>query len=262
MTPSSTLTSPLPFAFGARCLFIGPSFGLSPHRNAVAVLALGIDAPFQLTENPDDDASAWRYRTCRSALIPPNTLHHLASPSGHMAFLYVDALSIDYVRLRSYAKIRGRHADFNLTCESQFIDWCHRLRSDPRLAWREVKPQLEELLRVNAHRALDKRIVNAIQSIHELPGKSKSLDALAKHAGLSNSRFLHLFKQTTGVPLRRYRLWAAMNATVRSMLKGTSLTRACIDAGFASSSHFSAAYREMFGMEPSRLLSITRPAPG
>ena len=80
---------------GRRALFIGPAFGLSPHRNAVAVVAIGLQAPFELAWNTRD------YRRCRSALIPPNTLQHFRETSGAMAFLYVDAVSNDYAQLRS-----------------------------------------------------------------------------------------------------------------------------------------------------------------
>jgi AraC-like DNA-binding protein len=63
-----------------------------------------------------------------------------------------------------------------------------------------------------------------------------------------------LFKAATGVPLSRYRLWMAMGSAMRSLLRGDSLTNAALHAGFASSAHFSSSsYREMFGLEPSRL---------
>jgi AraC-like DNA-binding protein len=38
-----------------------------------------------------------------------------------------------------------------------------------------------------------------------------------------------------------------------------SLTEAAHAAGFASSAHFSAAFREMFGMMPSELLKTLEP---
>ena len=55
------------------------------------------------------------------------------------------------------------------------------------------------------------------------------------------------------MPLRRYKLWIAMGVAMRAIVPGESLTNAALDAGFSSSAHFSAAFREMFGMEPSRL---------
>jgi AraC-like DNA-binding protein len=47
-----------------------------------------------------------------------------------------------------------------------------------------------------------------------------------------------------------------MGAAVRSMQRGASLTEASMDAGFSSPAHFSSAYRQMFGMEPSRLATL------
>ena len=44
-----------------------------------------------------------------------------------------------------------------------------------------------------------------------------------------------------------------MGVATRAIVAGESLTAAALDAGFSSSAHFSAAFREMFGMEPSRL---------
>ena len=77
--------------------------------------------------------------------------------------------------------------------------------------------------------------------------------------GLSTSRFLHLFKAQTGAPLRRYRLWNWMGAAVSAYRGGASLTEAAHAAGFASSAHFSTAFRDMFGMTPSELVRTLEP---
>ena len=42
-------------------------------------------------------------------------------------------------------------------------------------------------------------------------------------------------------------------------LDGVSLTEAAHAAGFASSAHFSTAFRDMFGMMPSELLKTLEP---
>src|SRR3954464_4812920 len=90
------------------------------------------------------------------------------------------------------------------------------------------------------------------------PQRRHGLPSLAGHAGLSPSRFLHLFKAETGVPLRRYRIWNRMGAAVRACGAGSSLTEAAHVAGFASSAHFSSAFRDMFGMMPSDLLKVLK----
>jgi AraC-like DNA-binding protein len=50
-----------------------------------------------------------------------------------------------------------------------------------------------------------------------------------------------------------------MGAAVRASGEGASLTEAAHAAGFASSAHFSSAFRDMFGMMPSDLARALRP---
>ena len=65
----------------------------------------------------------------------------------------------------------------------------------------------------------------------------------------------------TGVPLRRYRLWNRTGAAVPSPSReGQFTTEAAHAAFFASSAHFSTAFRDMFGMMPSELLKGLEPA--
>ena len=97
--------------------------------------------------------------------------------------------------------------------------------------------------------------MSALERMRNDPRRSHSLAELAARAGLSSSRFLHLFKAQTGVPLRRYRLWNRMGAAVGAFRHGVSLTEAAHAAGFASSAHFSTAFRDMFGMTPSELVN-------
>ena len=98
------------------------------------------------------------------------------------------------------------------------------------------------------------RILSALRRMRDQPHRSHSMAELGACAGLSASRFLHLFKAETGVPLRRYRLWNRMGAAIATFRAGQSLTEAAHAAGFASSAHFSTAFRDMFGMMPSELL--------
>jgi AraC-like DNA-binding protein len=237
------------YSWGARALFIGPALGLSPHRNAVAVVAVGLEAPFELGWNTHD------YRRCRSALIPPNTLQHFRETRGVMAFLYVDASSNDYAQLRALAVTNGERSHLDLRCEEFLLDCLNRLRIGGAACWRDTRTELEALLSGGIARTADARIMQTLQLIHEDPATRLSLATLARHAKLSPSRFTTLFKQTTGVPVRRYKLWVAMGAAVRSMQHGATLTEASMEAGFSSPAHFSSAYRQMFGMEPSRLVA-------
>ncbi len=238
------------FAWGARAVYIGPALNLSAHRNAVAVVALGLDDAFGVGDPPV--ATSGRYRRCRSVVIPPGTLHHFADTRGRMVFLYLDPFSKDLARLRASAQGPAPHAAFDLSVEDALIRILTAL-ADDRADWTATRTALESLLSPPADRAIDPRVETALAMLHGRAGDRLSLDTLAVRVGLSESRVRHLFKDATGVPLRRYRLWVAMRAAMTAMARGETLTAAAMVGGFASSAHFSAAFRAMFGMEPSRL---------
>ena len=107
-------------------------------------------------------------------------------------------------------------------------------------------------------RQLDPRVSRAIAQIGRFSGEPVTAASCATEAGLSSSRFLHLFKEVTGVPLRRYRIWNRIGAAARAVAQGQSLTDAAHAAGFASSAHFSSAFRDMFGMTPTDLFARLR----
>ncbi len=236
------------FSWGARALFLGPALGLSPHRNAVGVLAIGVDAPFEVALDPERPEHG--YRACRTALIPPGALHHFRG-GRLMAFLYLDARSPDVEQVRALTRDRTARADFDLRGEAELIAQLAGLAAGDT-SWADLRTHLDGLLRGQRH-AADARVTLALSRLHADPSARPALNDLAAEAGLSPSRFIHLFKAATGVPLRRYKIWLAMGAAMRSIGGGANLTTAAMDAGFASSAHFSTAFREMFGMEPSRL---------
>ena len=242
--------------WGGRALYLGPAFGLTPHRNATAVLAVGIDAPLGVADDPADRMT--HYRAARSVLILPNSLHHLRIERGRMAFLYVDPLGRDLKALIARMTNRTPRAAFDLREETGVIEIMTGL-VESRIATQDGRASLGELLGVGTGGKTNPRIAAALGHMRDEPHRAHRLTALAAQAGLSPSRFLHLFKAETGVPLRRYRIWNRMGAAVRACGEGASLTAAAHAAGFASSSHFSSAFRDMFGMMPSDLARALRP---
>jgi AraC-like DNA-binding protein len=216
----------------------------------VAIVCACLDAPFEVAVSPR--AADSTYEQHRALLIPPNTLHHVRPNGAPMAFLYLDAQSTDYDRVRDSGARSTPRGTSTLAGERTYLTALRRLRDG--LAWRDAREEITAALGLAAPERPDQRVAEAIRSFRDDPAGAHALADLAARAGLSPSRFLHLFKEATGVPLRRYRLWTRMGAAVRAMAKGSSLTQAALDAGFSSSAHFSAAFREMFGMPPSRLV--------
>jgi AraC-like DNA-binding protein len=169
-----------------------------------------------------------------------------------MAFLYVDAASRDLAQLNAFAHTHTNRAAFDLSIETTLIEVFDAL-AHLRLGWSQARQSLEVLLEPSRGRTVDPRVRQTLRGLHAEPTARRSLAELAAAVYLSESRLGHLFKEETGVPLRRYKVWVAMGAAMRAIARGETLTTAALDAGFSSSAHFSATYREMFGLEPSRL---------
>jgi AraC-like DNA-binding protein len=237
------------FSWGARAVYAGPVLGLTPHRNAVAVVAIGVDEPFLLARDPVGGGR--EFDECRTALIKPNTLHHLTGTQGRMGFVYLDACSREATRLAEQARISTPRSALHLSSESELLDVFRGL-DGTESSWRRSKAALSPLLGPR-DRERDPRIGAALALMHAQPAARPSLDHLASTVGLSNSHFMRLFTASTGVPLRRYRIWVAVGAAMRAIARGDTLTEAAFDAGFSSSAHFSSTFRQMFGLEPSRL---------
>lgn len=244
------INHPRLYPWGPRALYMGSAQNLSPHRNAVGCLAIGVEASFEVSDNAGDVAAP--YRSCRTVLVHPNTLHHFRGVTGLMAFLYLDPQSRDLERLSQRMRIRDVRASFDLVNDGRLIDALVALwRSE--VDWKEMRRVFSsEFLGVSAR--VDDRIKSVLGRMSADPTGRLSARELALAVGLSESRFLHLFSENMGLPFRRYRLWCSMGAALKSVTQGASLTTAALDAGFSSSAHFSSAFREMFGMEPSRVL--------
>ena len=237
--------------WGARALYLGPGFGLSPHRNAVAVLAISLDQPLEVANDARDPGTGF-YR-CRTALIEPNQLHFLRISGADCAFLYVDALSRDLASLRRRCRRPGPTVSMDLDGEKDLIDLLAGMRRSEE-GWHGASPHLSATLGFE-RLPTDRRIAAAVDGLLGAPALEADAATLAARAGLSVSRFQHLFKATTGVAVRRFRLWAMMRRAIAMAVARATITHAALEAGFSSPAHFSAAFREMFGMAPTQLLA-------
>ena len=80
-----------------------------------------------------------------------------------------------------------------------------------------------------------------------------SLKALAGIAGLSPSRFMHVFTESVGVPVRPYILWLRLQRAACDLTEGASVTSAAHHAGFSDGAHLTRTFRRMLGVTPSDL---------
>jgi AraC family transcriptional regulator len=90
-----------------------------------------------------------------------------------------------------------------------------------------------------------------IERIRAHPEQKINLDALAKEAALSSTRFINVFKQVTGFPPLHYQLVCRLNEAKRRLKESDeSITDIAAALGFSSSQHFSTHFKKMFGCTP------------
>jgi AraC-like DNA-binding protein len=81
-----------------------------------------------------------------------------------------------------------------------------------------------------------------------------SLEKVAKVAGLSPSRLIHVFTESVGVPLRPYVLWLRLQLASGELMRGATKTEAAHRAGFSDAAHMTRTFRRMLGTTPSELV--------
>jgi AraC-like DNA-binding protein len=222
-----------------QALYAGPGLDLDPHSGSVWCLAVGVDGPLTVT------ADGVRI-VARSVLIPPRLTHHLGSRGGRLVSCYLDPTS------DRASSCRARFRDSRGDLAAGHLDEAElaAVPVDDESAghWLAVAAPATPHL-------IDPRIALAAKLIREDPAASASSRQLAEHVGLSESRFLHLFRHEVGTSLRRYRLWVRLMHAGSSISAGQNLTTAAADAGFASPSHLADKFKSTFGLTASQLLA-------
>lgn len=78
------------------------------------------------------------------------------------------------------------------------------------------------------------------------------LHELADEVGVSPSHLCRIFRAATGLTVHQHLVGLRVSASVDAVRQGAALTRLAFDLGFASHSHFTAAFRRVHGLPPSR----------
>lgn len=243
-------------------LYCGPSLRLEPHRNSVSTLCLPLDC--KLKYAPDFAQAPSTYNSAESLYIPANCRHHLQFDESTkiIVFLYMEPNSyvgsaFSYLANntggRECSPIKGldhlKDSLAMLFVNTKGNPSSHQIRN---AISGFLEPRIPTRLKL---RQIDKRVLQIIDGMHADPQFAYSLEDLALRVHLSPSRLLHLFKAEIGIPFRRFRLWNRLRHVSRVFASRSSMTEAALDSGFSSAAHFSAAFKDTFGIAPSLILN-------
>jgi AraC-like DNA-binding protein len=231
---------PTVWLWPGQALYAGPSLNLEPHSGSVWCFAVGVDGPLTVT-TPNGLA-----REANSLLIPPRLTHQLKILGRGLVSCYLEPTSV-----RAEA------------CRSRMSQWLGEIgvthAAESQLAFIPTDDQSAcgwlDLAAPAAQRVIDPRIAAAAHRIREDPATAVPSHELPTEVGLSESRFLHLFRDELGTSLRRYRIWVRLVHAGTAIGAGANLTEAAMKSGFASPSHLADRFKSTFGLSASQLLA-------
>ena len=222
----------------------GPGFKTASHRHHCVQLVMAMRGTLLIRSKSDDP-----WMRCGAALVQPDAAHEVDAQDSTVLIGFVDSESELGAALSE--RIEG-----GICCisEGEVARWratLGRLPTEARVE-RWVRTQL-------LHRRRPIRIHPGVslvlKHLREKLGISHdfSLKTLAGISGLSQSRFMHVFTESTGVPLRPYVLWLRLQRACCDLMAGASVTAAAHSAGFSDAAHLTRTFRRMLGMTPTDL---------
>ena len=96
----------------------------------------------------------------------------------------------------------------------------------------------------------DSRLALALNAIHAQPARPWTLDALAKTAGMSRSRFAARFTGVVGLPAGEYLTLWRVNLAKPMLRRGRPVKQVALELGYAGAATFARAFLQTVGVSP------------
>ena len=225
----------------------GPGYVSSEHAHHCVQLVMAMRGILRIRPERGD-----KWMDCGAALVRPDAKHEVDARDTAVLIAFVESESelgaalgerlrenITRINARTVARWRTALGDVTTLSASQVEGWVRG-----------------ELLRETKIPELHPRVKRVLRFVREHLGdpESLSLQNLAKIAGLSTWRFVHVFTDSVGVSLRPYILWLRLQSASGELMRGVSVTEAAHSAGFSDAAHMTRTFRRMLGTSPSELV--------
>jgi AraC-like DNA-binding protein len=196
-------------------------------------------------------------RAASMAFVPPYLAHRIESDCRSIICLVIEPESVDPAAMTALgSRIDGsgqaliasriRRA-YRTLLDTQSRDGFTTLEFDG-IFFGEVLPA----------RSIDRRIVRTIAQLNDFSGSAVTAEDCASAANLSQSRFLHLFKDETGISFRAFRAWKRARHLLHFVNEDINLAHLAQDIGYPDSTHFSHSIRRFYGLQPRAIFSGSR----
>jgi len=192
----------------------------------------------------------WLNKTIAS--VRPNMPHQIRYDHGDIVSIGIEPERVEENCLREIQSeidlISTRTAPLMQrldACQQQFEckAWTSMLSAD----------EFDQLLfgRSLRKKRIDPRIATTLSLFDgDMAESELSANVFSDAIQVSTSRFLHLFKDSTGVSFRSFRMWKRARKFLAHVNLDCSLTTVALDLGYPDSSHFSHSIRKIYGLKP------------
>lgn len=240
-----------------RTMYIGRLTPILEQATAASTLMLSIDKTLAIIDKKNNR----RYES-RSFLIPAGSQVTIDTNDSVIAMCFLDVLGVDLATLKQRMD-NVIVLDDKLWLYSGIPNEAQVIASATNI-YEFTQPVETALKQLDQWIGLpegdytipaDDRVTKAVELIKQSVVENISVEEIARELNLSVPRLSQLFKQITGVPIRRYRLWHRIFITAIKMGWGLSLTEASVSSGFSDSAHFSRVFKEIGGVKPSAILN-------
>lgn len=239
-----------------RMLMLAPHLDNELHRHAVLQFTFSLEGKTFLVR-----AGAEEWKETTAVIVNSNVPHALRNFTGWQCTCCIIP-----------AVLQGRSLQKNLlkdqavyfppaTVVSSIIAGLDHFTGLPVISSEDFRQITDHIYNSLLHKPVlqkppDARITQTLQYIRTHAAENISAAELAAKQHLSEDRFLHLFKENTGAPLRQYIIWQRVAQAFKLFLSGKSLKEAAYEAGFSDPAHFTRTFVQLNGIQPSVYASM------
>jgi AraC-like DNA-binding protein len=186
------------------------------------------------------------------AIVPPHTRHRAITADGHITKVLIETETIDIPGLMEYLDSDHKRRD--------------AIAARMREAFQHFPNVLEDEVDVDnmffggplPTRLVDPRFIKIIERIKQDSTVKLTAKECAGLAGLSFSRFIHLFPRETGATFRGFQAWRHARGFMPFVSGPYNLMDVALQIGYSDAPHFSRSIRQFYGITPKQISSVAR----
>lgn len=232
------------FVWSGYLLLYGAAMSNRPHRHVSASILVALDAPLRVQVGE-------QWHSTDAMVVAPDVEQALDSEGAPALIIHIDP---DQPLWRHFHSLLKGDGFAGLPRDQLQLEQLQAAVAAEDIA--AVHQWLEAVANTlcPAPKPLDARVSDVAKTLRETLPERLVLSDLSQAVGLSDSRLTHLFRQQTGVTLRRFLAHLKILQAVFSWRPGVSVTELAAQAGFYDQPHLVRTAREMYDALPSELV--------